>query len=82
MFPLSISAFYVRLKDGKDSSSGRVEISKNKTVWGTICDDFWDQDAATVVCRQLGFTWGVSLKALSIILIEMLINDEKLRKCS
>lgn len=53
-------AFHVRLKDGKDSSSGRVEISKDKTIWGTICDDFWDNDAATVVCRQLGFTWGIA----------------------
>ncbi|VDI52977.1 deleted in malignant brain tumors 1 protein [Mytilus galloprovincialis] len=55
----SSQAFYVRLKDGKTTSSGRVEISKDKANWGTICDDFWDNDAATVVCRQLGFTWGI-----------------------
>ena len=49
----------IRLMDGPDASSGRVEIFF-EGKWGTICDDGFDDLDADVICRQfvmLG-TWS------------------------
>jgi len=43
--------------DGNFSAEGRVEIFHNKE-WGTICDDGWGIEEASVVCRQLGYMKG------------------------
>ena len=45
----------VRLVDGTSERNGRVEICFGG-VWGTVCDDDWDDRDAGVVCRELGFT--------------------------
>ncbi|NP_999762.1 scavenger receptor cysteine-rich protein type 12 precursor [Strongylocentrotus purpuratus] len=50
---------YMRLVGGQNSRQGRLEISINNQ-WGTVCDDSWDINDATVVCRQLGFSSAVS----------------------
>ena len=46
----------LQLAGGNIPNEGRVEICIRTNVWGTVCDDSWGSDDATVVCCQLGYS--------------------------
>ena len=45
----------VRLVGSSSPHEGRVEVCVNE-VWGTVCSNSWNNDDASVICRQLGYS--------------------------
>ncbi|XP_068567019.1 T-cell differentiation antigen CD6-like [Cebidichthys violaceus] len=43
----------VRLTGGLDRCSGKVEVHRNGS-WGTVCDNCWNKNMASMVCSMLG----------------------------
>lgn len=57
------TASRIRLVNGHGvPNQGRLEVYDNMLgVWGTVCDDLFDRNAAGVVCEQLGYSRCVDL---------------------
>ena len=49
----------VRLADGDTETEGRVEVFI-QGHWYSVCDDFWSNSDAKVVCNQLGFLHAIA----------------------
>ena len=43
----------IRLRGDRTAAEGRLEVCR-VGQWGTVCDDSWDRNDASVACRQLG----------------------------
>ena len=59
LFYLVVPERDIRLQGPLSSNgTGRLELFYNGQ-WGTVCDDLWDINDATVACRQLGYSYTI-----------------------
>ncbi|XP_071831062.1 scavenger receptor cysteine-rich type 1 protein M160-like isoform X3 [Apostichopus japonicus] len=56
----------IRLTGGPSPSEGRVEI-KYGSKYGTVCDDSFTLESATVVCKSLGFRRALSFRSAGYV---------------
>ena len=82
-----MSLFTVRLVDGGSYNEGRVEVYYNGR-WGTVCNDGWNDNYASLVCVQLGFgssgelaDFGSGTRNILLENIMCTINDTVLASC-
>nr|KAG5697333.1 hypothetical protein BaRGS_004059 [Batillaria attramentaria] len=56
-----VDSIQYRLQDGPSPAEGRVEIAVGG-VWGTVCDLYWDDRDAAVLCRTLNYSDGYAVR--------------------
>jgi len=61
----------VRLVGSSSEHEGRLELNYNG-VWGTVCDDGFNDAAATVVCSSLGFTYVLRFYVVNVAFASIL----------
>jgi len=59
----------VRLSEGIINSSGTLEVFWIGESWTTVCLDGFNDAAATVACRQLGYTSGMHYSTYTYVLM-------------
>ena len=55
MFLCHVGASLIRLDGGRGPWEGTLEVNVEGS-WKTICDPNFDDNAADVVCRMMGYT--------------------------
>ncbi|XP_051543872.1 putative DMBT1-like protein [Myxocyprinus asiaticus] len=58
----SLSSSEVRLVDGDDYCSGRVEVLYDGMGWGTLCDKDWNRLGGDLICKQVNCGTALSVK--------------------
>ena len=62
----------VYLTGGSSENEGTVQFCYNNE-WGTVCDDLWGDNDASVVCQQLGYSSEYNLHVTIIALYANLL---------